>query len=327
MVEKYLEGRSILVFGGVSGIGRKVVAESLRAGVRVYAGALIEEDFNTAIKYWKTREKLDTDNLPVSPFYTDIRDSKQIGQLAKDIKAQGKELTDVIFSQAGGMEGFIQHLRDKHLDPLTPYTLSTPIDELPVEEKKIAEDKVAAMKADLEVWTKEAFSSAVAVNFQGTFEAIDVLKNVFPNEFRTIYLNSTWGDLSGTEGVEIPLLYRAVDRSKGLARDKFEEEGQELAKMGIFTSIVIASLVSDTNVGKMFNDFFLNLMDKEQREAVKNSSVKTNDVWTAIRELLESNPNEWLSYPRKLYVYKKDGQVVLENKLELSAMYTHPYRF
>lgn len=178
------------------------------------------------------------------------------------------------------------------------------------------------MRQDLRVWNQAAFADAIAVNCNGTFDALEVVKDTFPQGFREIYFNSTWGDQSGE-----PLLYQVVEASKGLAKNRFQVEAPLLAKEGIPISIVIASLVNDTNVGKMFNDFFLNLMDKDQREAVRSSSVWTKDVWAAVRTLLASNPTEWPSYPYNLYVYRKSGMAVVERALELSAMYTQPYRF
>ncbi len=323
------EGRSILVLGGSSGIGLEAVAEFKRLGAdHVYVGTSNPAHYEDALtKTLQRRKKLDT-STGIHPFVADVTDKMQLATAALAIKRSGVELTDVIFSQAGGMEGFTEKLFSRHIDPIVDdYTLNTPMDELKPEEQMIVKERLTAMRTDLEVWTDNALPRAIYVNCMGTFNALAVLGETFSNGFRGIFYNSTWGHLSGQDGVEIPLLYRPVDRSKALVRDRLELEGQYLAETGIPMGVVVASLVKDTKVGKMFNDFLLNLMSKEQREAIVNSSIYARDVVRATREMLESSPKEGLSYPQISFVYGRNGQAVVEDHLEMSAMYTIPYLF
>lgn len=327
MSEQDYQDRSILVLGGASGIGLKDVADLAKTGANVYLGTRRPSNFEKALQRLTKVERLDVESLAIRPFYADVTDSKQIREAAAGLKEKGPDLTDVIFSQAGGMEGFIKPLFEKHLDSISEYTYGTPIDELSEDHKAIVEEKLTAMRVDLDVWTAKALKDAVAVNYQGTFDIIDVLIDVFPHGFRGVFYNSTWGHLSGRKGVEIPLLYRPVDRSKALVRNRLRREGTQLKQKGVPMGVIVASLVNDTQVGKMFNDFLLNLMDASQREAVRASSITTSDVVNATNLLLESDPNLWPQYPYTRFVYRKNGQVVLEDQLELSPMYTHPYRF
>ncbi len=320
--------RSILVLGGSSGIGLKAVAELARLGVaNVYVGTRSSENFNRARTHLTRKDKLDVGSLPIHPFHADVTDKTQMARASQEIKQKGIEVTDVIFSQAGGMAIYMQSLHKDYLDQITEHTYETPIYELSEDKRRIVKEKLNEMRETLKVWTEDAMPHAISVNYQGTFDAIDVLKETFPKGFTGIFYNSTWGKLSGTPGIEIPLLYRPVDRSKALARDRLQQDGLKLAKQGVHMAEVVASLVNDTKVGKMFNDFFLNLMDKEQREAVRSSSIQTQDVVNATKQVLDTNPLEWPTHPYVLYVYKKSGQPVVDTSLELSAMYTTPYRF
>lgn len=327
MVKKELEGRSILVLGGSSGIGLTAVSEFVKAGATVLVGATKPESFERAMRHLTRRGRLDVENLPIHMFNADITDKRQIEREAWQAKNRGVNLTDVVFSQAAGMESITSRL-DTHLDPIIEITFTTPIDELEEDKRIEVEKRLETMRADLAIWTVEAFPHAQAVLYQGTFDAIDVLDGVFPGGFKGVALNSTWGHLSGRAGVEIPLLYRPIDLAKGMLRDKLDEEAAWMAElMGINMGVVIASLVNDTRVGKMFNDFFLNLMVKDQREAVRASSVHSKDVAQAIKMVLDWNPKYWKSHPFNLFVYKENERVVLGKLLPMSAMYTIPYKF
>lgn len=320
--------RSILVLGGSGGIGLKATAEFARLGVaNVYVGTRSPENFDKARTYLARREKLDVSSLPISPFYADVTDKMQVAIALQEIKRKGLGITDVIFSQAAGMETYIDKLFKQYMYPITEHTFETPIYELPKDKREVVDEKLEQMRSALAQWTDDAMPHAIAVNYQGTFDAIDVLKETFPNGFTGVFYNSTWGKLSGTPGVEIPLMYRPVDRSKAMVRDRLQQEGPELAKQGIHMAEIVASLVNDTKVGKMFNDFLLNLMDQDQKEAVVSSSIQTRDVVAATKQVLDTNPREWPTHPHVLYVYKKGGQPIVDTSLELSAMYTTLYRF
>jgi len=320
--------RSILVLGGSSGIGLKALAEFSRIGAaNVYVGTRSLENFNKARDHLAKREKLDVDSLSIHPFHADVTDKTQIAKAAQEIRSKGLGITDVIFSQAGGMETYMKSLFTDYMDPITEHTFNTPIYELPEDKRRIVEDKLGLMRLALAQWTEDAMAHTVAVNYQGTFHAIDVLGEIFPNGFTGVFYNSTWGELSGVPSIEIPLLYRPVDRSKAMVRDRLKQQGAGLAKQGIHMAEIVASLVNDTKVGKMFNDFFINLMDKEQKDAIVASSIQTQDVVRATKQVLDTDPLKWSTYPHILYVYKKGGQPVVDTSLELSAMYTTPYRF
>ncbi len=322
----YSEG-SILVLGGSSGIGLKAVAEFRRLGAEnIYLGTSKPENFGQALRLLERREKVDVSS-GIYPFPADVMDRTQIAQAAGVIKAKGPKLKYVVYSQAGGMEGFTTRLFSDHLDAISYYTFDTPIDELEAGDQSVVREKVEDMRRDLAIWTEEALPLAIAVNYQGTLNATEVFCEMFPDGFTGVFYNSTWGKLSGTPGVEIPLIYRPIDLSKAKARDWLQQEGMQLHNSGFHMSELVASLVSDTKVGKMFNDFLLNLMKEEQRVAVKSSSIYSRDVVAATRTILESNPSEWPNYPRVLYVYRQDGKVVTSDSLGLSAMYTMPYPF
>lgn len=321
-----LEGRSIVVFGGSSGIGRKIAYESAKAGATVYIGTRSPDNFNKGIQQLgrtAKREGIDLSTLlPFLPLVADVRDKTQLDRSVKDIQEQGANVTDVVFSQASGMNQFVKSLFDNYIYGITDLMHGIPIDELPPTTKEIVENKLATMRKELAVWNQEALPDAMAVNYRGTFDAIDVISSKCSHGFRAIYLNSTWGDQGGG-----PLMYQVVEQSKMAARDRFKTEGPQLAQMDIPTAIVIASLVTDTNVGKMFRDFFFNLMDQDQRKAVADSSITTADVWTAAKNILLSDPTHWSSYPFNIYISRINGFPTIGNSVEPSAMYTRPYRF
>lgn len=312
---------AIVVFGGSSGIGLKTVAAYARAGVNVFMGTRSRESFAKASEQLIRREKLDPGTTSVFPFPADVANKDQLDSAANTAKETGLDIRRAVFCQATGMDIFMRELDEKYLDPIAEIAYGTPIEELNREDRERVEEKLAAMREDLKVWTEDALPRAVAVNCEGTFNVLEVLEGESHHPLKNkVLVNSTWGQESGREGVEIPLLYGPVHRSRGLLRDRLRQEG-------VAMGVVIASMVSDTQVGKMFKDFFYNLMDKDQREAVIGSAILMRDVVGVIQPLLDSDPEQWPTRPYNRFVYKKEGIVVVEDKLELSAMYTHPYRF
>ncbi len=320
--------RSILVLGGSSGIGLKAVAEFVRLGAEnVYLGTSKLENFAAATRYLERREKIEVADV-IKPFCADVTNKAQLAAAATEIRRSGPAITEVIFSQAGGMESFIERMFAKHIDPIVDdYTFATPIEELSDDDRKEVENRLAALRSDLTEWTQEALPHAMRVNYQGTFDAVDVLAETFPNGFTGIFYNSTWGHLSGQPGIAIPLMYRPVDISKANVRDRLMQEAPMLAEHGIYMAELVASLVTDTKVGKMFQDFFYNLMEKDQRQSVSSSAITTADVVLATRMLLASDPKTWSAYPNVSYVYKRAGDIVVGEHLDMSAMYTIPYAF
>lgn len=319
--------RSIVVLGGagVNSIGLEIVADSIRDGVEnVFIGTRNLENYNKALNHLG-RRNIDTSS-GVYPFIADLTRTDQIEQAANEVINLGIVPTDLIFSQAGGMEGFTAELFSKHLDPISAYTFQTPIEELDLQSRRDVDQLLKNMRDDLMIWTEEAMPAAIAVNYQATFDTIEIIASMF-NHFNVMYLNSDWGHKSGEKGVEIPLVYRPVDRSKAMVRDRLREEGQMLRKEGIPTCELTASLVNDTRVGKMFNDFFLNLMDSQQRDAIKNSSILRSDVSTAARNIFKRDSATWPKTPWEMFVYRREGRAVLEASLKESSMYHIPYRF
>lgn len=119
MSEKFLEDRSIIVFGGSSGIGRKIVAESAKAGAEVWVVTRNPDNFTKGMQQLTRREKLDVAALHIYPLVADIRDKKQMAEGVGEIKARGFQITDMISSQASGMDKFIDPLFRKHMDTIT----------------------------------------------------------------------------------------------------------------------------------------------------------------------------------------------------------------
>lgn len=328
MVDRDLEGRGILVLGGSSGIGLTAVGEFAKAGATVLVGTTKPENFARGMKLLARKEKIDPSTLSIQMFNADITDRKQLRREAFQAKNRGFVLTDVVFSQAAGMEGVTSRM-NVHLDPITDVTFATPIDELAPDKRAEVEDKLALFRKDLEVWTKEAMPHAKAVLFDGTYLAMEELDKAFPGGFRGAAINSTWGHLAGKPGMEIPLLYGPIEEAKGQLRDSLAVDAPGLFEAyGIEMSMVVASLVNDTRVGKMFNDFFLNLMEKDQREAVRDSSVHSKDVARGIRQVLDlPRKLAGTAYPDYLFVYREKGEIVMGDSLPLSPMYTKPYKF
>lgn len=321
MSERVYQDRSILMFGGSSGIGLKTVAHYAREGVTVFMGTRTPQGFEKAMSQLTRREKIDPNTVSIYPFLADVAEKEQIASATKEVKEQGLEVSDVVFSHATGMDIFMKELDERHLDPIAEIAFGIPIEELEPSDREKVEEKLGKMREDLAVWTEEALPRAIAVNCQGTFNALEVLDTEFGGKIRNkVLINSTWGYLSGVPGVEIPLLYAPVHKSRGLLRDRLQQEG-------ITMGVIVASMVSDTQVGKMFKDFFYNLMDKKQRQAIVASSITMQDVVNATSTLLDSDPTQWPTCLYNRFVYKKEGAIVVENALELSPMYTHPYRF
>ncbi len=313
-----------IVWGGSNGIGLEAVADFKQQGVpSVYIGATSPKSYAQALDFLQKRKKIDT-STGFFPLVADITKELQLFHAVREIRPLdkiGDKRKVVVFSQAGGMNGYLGQLFEKHIDSIVDnYTFETPIDELSEEKRQVVEEALTIMRSDLEVWTQEAQPEADAVNYQGTFHAIDVMANELNGGFDGIFYNSTWGHLSGTPGLEIPLLYRPIDQSKALVRDRLQREDQQLRNNGIHMTELVASLVNDTRVGKMFNDFLLNLTYKEQREAIRTSSIRARDVVAATRSIYQDDNTS-----RVVFVYREDGKPVISDKLNLSAMYTSPY--
>jgi NAD(P)-dependent dehydrogenase (short-subunit alcohol dehydrogenase family) len=318
--------RSILVFGGASGIGLEAVTELKKLGTRnIYIGTSHLENFDKALQILKRNGVSDVSS-GIYPFHADVQNKSELQKAAKEVKKIGS-LTDVIFSHAGGMEGFTGKLLREYLIPIARDTGGKSLYDLDKKTQELVKEKMKVMRENIEVWAKESIPHGISINYEGTFNAIDVFGEEFPDGYTGVFYNSTWGKLSGVKDVEIPLLYRPVDVSKGMTRDRLQKEGTQLAQKGIYMSEIVASLVNDTRVGKMFNTLLIPLLLPEQQEAIKASSVTAKDVVTATRKILESDPSVWGNYPEVLYVYTQNKKVIFESKLELSSMYTIPYPF
>ena len=257
----------------------------------------------------------------------DVRDKMALAQAAKQIKERG--LTDVIFSHAGGMEGFIPKLIKDYLTPIREKTRGKSMYDLDEEVQDAIRGIMGPMYRQIQVWRDEAISQGVAVNYTGTFNTIDVLGDEFKEGFTGVFINSTWGHLSGTPGVEIPLLYGPVDISKGMVRDRLRDKGKELAFWhSIPMTELVASLVRRTRVGKMFQDYLMPISEPEQATAIKDTAVDPEDVFEGIRMIMERDPNTWPQYPFELFVTGENGKAVFADHLDVSAaMYTTPYPY
>lgn len=314
---QYFKETDILVTGGATGVGRALVGFLLENGVRhVYAGSTNPEHFRISMGMW---QKKGLDVSRVSLFQADVTDKKQLQTAAQKIKSDGGYITDEVYSHAGGMESFSGKLFENHLNPIVvDYTLDTPLEELSPQDQETVHQRLIVMRQDLQVWTKEALPRAIDVNYGGTFNTMGVLDDTFPNRSskNRVFMNSTWGYLSGIPGVEIPLLYRPVDLSKAMVRDR-------LPTMDGNNWELVASLIRQTQVGKMFEYNLLNLTSKEQRNAIRSSSVGIDDVVLAIAGILYAKPAA-----RVQFLSTTDSQVVQAETLDYTtAMYTMPYLY
>lgn len=322
------EERSILVLGGagVNSIGRAAVGSFSEQGARsIYVGTTSEAHFNDVVESYEIRG-LPHDNL--HPFIADVTDKSALVTAARSIKKLGTGLTDVIFSHAGGMDGFLPTLIENYLRPIRIILRgSSSMYKLDQEKQHEIRGIMAPMYEQIKIWREEAIPYGITINFEGTFNARNVLMEEFPDGFTGVFINSTWGHLSGTPGVEIPLLYDPIDVSKAMVRDRVRENAQrfydEKAPMGI----IIASLVRRTRVGKMFQDFLMPLSLPEQAAAIKASSVNPEDVVEGICRIIESDPNTWPNHQLELFVTGEDGRAVFSDHLEMSAMYKTPYPY
>lgn len=320
--------KSILVLGGtgVNSIGRAAVDRFHELGTRdIYIGTTNEGNFNNVIESYEEKG-LPTDNL--HPFVADVRDKASLVAAAKVIKARGHGLTDVVYAHAGGMDSFLRQLIENYLNPIRMITRGTSIYRLDEEKQAQIRAIMTPMYEQIKIWREEAIPQGIAVNYQGTLNAREILLDSFPNGFTGVFTNSTWGYLSGTPGVEIPLIYGPVDIPKALVRDKLRAEGPQLYEEGTPTADLIASLVRKTRVGKMFFDYLLPITPPEQAAVIKNTAVDPTAVVGGICMIIEGNPNAWPNHQLELFVTGENGKPVYSDHLEMSAMYTgSPYPY
>lgn len=319
--------RSILVLGGagVNSIGRTAVDRFYQLGTReIYIGTTSEDNFARVVGQYAKRG-LSTDNL--HPFVADVRDKMVLATAAKEIRIVGHGLTDVIFCHAGGMEGFMPELIKDYLGPIREVTRGKSMHELEEEKQDAIRQIMRGMREKIEVWREEAIPRGIAVNYEGTFNTVDVFGEEFKEGFTGVFVNSTWGHLSGTPGIEIPLLYGPVDVSKAMVRDRLRREGRMLYERGMPVAELIASLVRRTRVGKMFQDYLMPISQPEQATAIRVTAVDPEDVFEGIRMILERDPDAWSEHPLELFVTGQDGRAVFSDHLDLSAMYTTPYSY
>lgn len=319
--------KSILVLGGsgVNSIGRTAVHRFNELGARaVFIGSTSETNFDNVIEACQ-RKGFPTDRL--HPFVADVTDRESLAKAAKMAKAQGHGLTDVVFAHAGGMDGFLPRLIESYLNPIRTLTRGRSM--YSVDETIQAQVRaiMVPMLEQIRVWRDESIPKGIAVNFDGTFKARDILRDEFPDGFTGVFINSTWGHLSGTPGVEIPLLYGPVDVSKAKVRDRVREEAEQYYAEKTPMAILVASLVRRTRVGKMFQDYLMLISDPEQAAAIKNTSVNPEDVVEGIMAIMEDNLIAWTNHQLELFVTGENGKAVYRDHLEMSAMYSTPYPY
>jgi len=320
--------RSILVLGGAgkNSIGLATVNQFYELNPRaIYIGTTQQANFDSVIEDYKDRG-LPIDNL--HPFVADVRDKSSLLAATREIKGLGLGLTDVVYSHAGGMDGFLPQLLNDYLRPIrvkmrgasSMYRLDESI-------QAEVQAMMTPMYEQIRIWREEAIPSGIAVNFDGTFNARDILTEEFPDGFTGVFINSTWGHLSGTPGVEIPLLYGPVDVSKAQVRDEVRKKHEQFYDEKTPMAMLIASLVRRTRVGKMFQDFLMPLSVPEQAAAIRNTAIDPEDVVEGIKMIIESDPNTWSKHQMELFVTGEGGQPKYSDQLEMSAMYSTPYPY
>lgn len=320
--------RSILVLGGAgaNSIGRAAVDHFHELNTRaIYIGTTQEVNFDRVKKDYEEKD-LPTDNL--HPFVADVRDKASLLRATREIKSLGLGLTDVVYSHAGGMDGFLPQLLNQYLRPIrikmrgasSLYRLDDAI-------QAEVQAMMVPMYEQIKIWREEAIPHGIAINYEGTFNAREVLRDEFSNGFTGVFINSTWGHLSSTPGVEIPLLYGPVDVSKAKVRDEVREKAELFYEEKTPMAMLIASLVRRTRVGKMFQDFLMSLSQPEQAAAIRSTAVDPEDVVGGIRMIIESNPNTWPNHQMELFVTGERGQPKYNDHLEMSAMYSIPYPY
>lgn len=319
---------AILVLGGagVNSIGRASVDKFYvdYPETQIYVGTTSQENFDRVRGQYEKKGQ-PTDRL--HPFVANVTDKLAVARAADQMKDNGHQLRVTIYGQAGGMEGFMPQLISDYLSPIREFTRGKPLHTLNPYQQRIIREIMDPMYQQIKAWRKENIPNGIAVNYKGTFNAQEVLIDKFPEGFLGIFLNSTWGHLSGVPGVEIPLLYGPVDLSKAMVRDRLRITGEMLHQQGYPHSELVASLVRKTRVGKTFQDYLMPLSDPEQAEAIKNSAIDPIDVVKGQKIIINSDPDSWLDHPFELFVTGKDGAATYSNKLDMSAMYSTPYPY
>lgn len=319
--------QSVLIFGGsgINSIGRATVDYFYQQNARdIWIGSTSWENYSKVLRDY---EKKGLPTARFHPFVVDITDKKAVAAAANQVRNEGHQISYVVFSQAGGMDSFIPKLLNDYLIPIRAIALGKSIYEVGEKQKKAVEEIMAPMYEQIRVWREENIPRGMEVNYFGTINALGILASTFPDGFTGVFINSTWGYLSGTEGVEIPLLYGPVDIPKAMVRDKLRQDGRILYEHGYPIAELIASLVRKTRVGRMFFDYLLPITDPEQAQAIKETSVNPEDVAEGTGIIIGRNPDEWEKYPLELFVTGKDRQAVFTDHLEMSAMYSKPYPY
>lgn len=300
--------RAVLVFGGARDIGREAVARMRELGVKnIFIGTRNEEHFTKALNYFSLNKKLNTNNIHI--FRADVTDRSQLEDAVYKVKKNGIRITDVIFSHAGGMEVFSRLLIEDYLLPINGLLQGKSLHEVDICTKKHIQQKLVELNERLDnEWLPQAMPHGIAVNFQGTVNAIEVLRDAFPQGYVGIFLNSAWGDLFGERGVDVPKIYTPVGQSKALARDWLESERKALENCNIYIGTVVASLVRKTQVGKFLEYLIVPLLPPEQQSVILSSSVSMADVVRGAHMFLDNKPQVWPT--KKIYVKRENQRAV-----------------
>ncbi len=270
-------GRRILITGGATGTGFEAAQALHRLGAEVVIGTRSEGNFARAA------EKLGTER--VSPFIADLTNSAQVKNVVARMHDQGVGPTDVIFSAAGGMEPFMPQLMRGLVT---------------VKRTEIGEERdsaLARLQPQIDQWVEETREGSKTINFDGQVNLLDQLRGR-GTEVKAIDYSSIWSStLAG-----VPRFYRGIAKSKHLFEEWMEEHAAELVADGVYPAIVSGHVISDSNVGKVTERFILPLFPPDEQEAMLKTFIRMNDMVRATEDVLKSDPKQWTSVPKRLFV-------------------------
>lgn len=294
-VDSY-EGKTILVLGGVRGSGLIAGVSYAKRGARVVLGTsdLTLNKFDTAL--YEFREQ-GIDTSLVTPFPADLRDPQQILTAIGNLKKEGLAPTDVANFAAGGMEGFG---KDFYNYLQTMHKVRKGKD--PEKDARLAE-MISSLNSQLEIWLPQYKDQSVAINVDAPRQTLELLAEAFPDGFTYTFLNSTFGHLG-----EGPHFYQNV-LTKNETTKYLRENGQALAKRGIYTAEIVAPVIEDTDVGLIIMEDILPYCPGDLQKLIYDTRVQRTDVAEATQIFLDY-PEElkpsW-KYPYTLYVLRQGG--------------------
>jgi len=106
-----LESKAFFVTGGTRGIGQAISLRFARAGARVIANYLRNEESAKKLKAIAAEE-----NLPVTLCRADLSGDKGLEQVQKAVQDSGTQLSGLVHCAATGIHRPINELTDRHFD-------------------------------------------------------------------------------------------------------------------------------------------------------------------------------------------------------------------